>query len=206
MTSKPPPKGVLQGYANRMVAFIAGFALMYFILFTVSNQIQSTKSSFELQLPLSMAKEPLLISACGQSTDAYLLQDLLTELRMDHQFIPQATTDDLRDMSTLIVTLGYSPTGLQMLQQTFEDEYNRIYALTKAAKVRGIPVIAVYLGTGSSYKAKNLTLLKAIMPNVDRFIVMHEGVLTRTIQQSEKDIVTISRIEDLKSVIISSLR
>lgn len=206
MTKKRPLRDTLE----KLLYFTLGFVLMYLILTAASGQIQSNRGTFELQLPLSMAKEPLLISSCGQTTDAYLMQDLLTELRMDHQFIPQANPDDLTNMATLLVAIGYSPTGLDMIKQSYDAESARVDRLVKAAEARGIPIIAVYLGGGSTYRAKNLKLIEVLLPSVDRLILMNEGTLTRDLQKqasaAAKDIVLIDRIEDLKSVIISSLR
>lgn len=188
------------------LSFLLGFAGTLLLLFLVTAQLNGSKEDFELQLPLSIAKEPLLISSCGQSTDAYLMQDLLTDLRMNHQFIPQATSEDLTEMATLILTVGYSPTGLKMLDQSFDDELARVKTLVAAAEKSNIPIIAVYLGGGSAHHAENQRLFEALSPYVDRFITLNKGVLSAAIQASGKDVVTISKLKDLKAVIISSLR
>lgn len=194
-----------QGFKQTALV-LTGFICSYLILSFLTVLLSRSPNNYSLQLPLPIASEPVVVAACGQSLDAYLIQDLMTELRLEHYFIPQAVATDLDGVNTLIVALGHSPLGLRMIGQSLENEIRRTQELLAEAASNDIVIIAVYLGGSSSEDQGNLAIIEAVTPYVDRFIIFEDNNEQDFQFFGHNDTVSIRNIRDLKPVIISSLR
>lgn len=96
-------------------------------------------------LPRPIAKLPLSITSSGQNTDSYIIKDVANELLLDNYFVPMATTDHLEDVVSVVMVVGYSKTGLELKDMTFEDEKKRVNQLLKEIEERELSLITLYI-------------------------------------------------------------
>lgn len=135
-----------------------------------------------LALPLSSnaadipkIKEPVLFTALGQSPDAKTLSVLGGRARLNGDFKPLATADDVAAVKTVFVTVGTSLKGFGAAGVNLQTEIARSAELVKAAKAKGVYLILVHIGGEGRRDAMTNTLLDKLAPHADAFIVYDKG-------------------------------
>jgi hypothetical protein len=98
--------------------------------------------------------KPGLVTTIGQSSDIAVVKALLnTKLKLGLEVKPTAQASDLDGMKTLVVVLGASTKGLGAAGINLDQEKERAKALMKAAKDKGVQVLALHVG-GESRRGK----------------------------------------------------
>jgi hypothetical protein len=110
-------------------------------------------------LPKPIAKQPIVITSAGQSTDTYILRDISNQLMLRSYFMPQAKDTDLKDVSTLVFVVGYSSLGVKLQNITFEEEKLRIKKLLSKAEEDGLAIITVLVGGEKTQDKKTEELI-----------------------------------------------
>lgn len=126
-------------------------------------------------LPKPIAKEYVLITSAGQSTEAYIVNDIANKLMIHNYFMPQAKETDLKGINTIVFVVSYSPIVTKINGISFEDEKKRIIELLKKSKKEKLVVITVYI-SGKERRDKNTDeLLRLICPETDYLIATKEA-------------------------------
>lgn len=133
-------------------------------------------------LPQPIAREEALITSAGQSSDAYIVAEIANQLLINNTFLPRAQETDLVNKGSLLVVVGYSPTGIKAAGITFQDEINRLERLlTRAAELK-IKVIVLHLGGKQRRNYHSDMLLELAAQRTDYLIGVrtanHDGWFT----------------------------
>jgi hypothetical protein len=126
-------------------------------------------------LPQPIAREGVLITSAGQSTDTYIVKDIANQLMIHNYFMPQAKPEDLQDIRTIVFVVGYSPIGEKLHSFSYDDEKKRIEALVNKSKDQGMTVITVIIGGKQRRNSRTDELLKIICTRTDYLIGVREA-------------------------------
>lgn len=159
--------------------------------------------------PPRFAAETVVLSSAGQGNEAYVVQDVLSGLRLRNLFIPRAVPDDLEGAGSLVIALGYSPVSLHMQGSGYDEERARVEALLDAATSRSLPVLALYLGGrrgGDRYEG----LVDLVLRRADYLVAVASGRERERIHGMAGargvPITTVSRLEDLSLPLSAAFR
>lgn len=98
--------------------------------------------------------KPGVITTVGQSSDIAVVKALLnSKLKLGLEVKPTAQAADLDGVKTLVVVLGASTKGLGAAGINLDQEQERAKALMKAAREKGVQVLALHVG-GESRRGK----------------------------------------------------
>jgi hypothetical protein len=161
-------------------------------------------------LPKPIAKEYALITSAGQSTDAYIINDISNRLMIHSYFMPQARAEDLTGVKTVVFVIGNSFLGEKTHGISFNDEKDRIEEMIKKANDEMLTIIAVYIG-GSERRSKETDeLLKLICPNVDYLIATKSGdfddYLSELTERKRTPLTLVSEVSDIEEPFASAFR
>lgn len=185
---------------RKLFLIVIGVTAVFIIKFLVTTD-DSARISTNASNIQPISNEMLLITSAGQSTDTYILQDIANDLRLNNLFMPQATSNDLEDISALIIVVGYSDIGLKIQEKSYDDEYLRIQKLIEDGHQLNIPVVAVYLGGSARRSEKNDELIKITCTNADYIICTNDGNNDDYIGKiAELNTITISLIESINDL------
>lgn len=135
------------------------------------------------------AELPVLLTSCGQSPGPERVRFFLRRLEMDHEFLEQATAEDLIERESsgnpfkaLIIVTGASLKGMGAAGVSMRDELNRTAALIEEAKRQGLPIIGAHV-EGMARRAQGAApgdnsdemSIDAVMPLSDLMIVRQDG-------------------------------
>jgi len=135
------------------------------------------------------AEEPVLIASCGQSPAPVMLKVILQKLKVNFEFAPLATPQDLktkkdagRPYKTLIVTMGASLKGMGAAGISIDDELKRTGELIDEARHEGIKIIGAHI-EGMKRRAQGAAAgdttdeqsIDAVAPKSDLLVVNKEG-------------------------------
>jgi len=161
-------------------------------------------------LPRPIAKEDILITSAGQSTDTYIVKDIANKLMIHNFFMPQAKETDLEDINTLVFVVGYSPVGEKLHETSFEDEKIRITQLLKKSKDEGLKIVTIFIGGKQRRGHKTDELLKLICTRTDYLIGMRESnednLLSELAQKSNIPLTLVKRVNDISEPFASAFR
>lgn len=151
---------------------------LFFVLFFIFLKGQSPNPSAHLtipSLPRPIAKEMVLITSAGQSTDTYIAKDIANGLKIHNYFMPQATTLDLDGIQSVWFVIGYSETSEKLHDFTLESEKERIKNLIELSKKDNLPIIALYIGGKHRRGKQTDELISLVVPHSDYFVATDES-------------------------------
>lgn len=193
----------------KIVLFIA-LLLLLFVNVTIFEKKRASNVISLPSLPKPIAKEYALITSAGQSTDAYIINDIANKMMIHNYFMPQAEKNDLDIVNTLVFAVGYSSIGEKLNVTTYETEKKRIEGLVNKAKEKDIVVITVYIGGKQQRDAKTDELLKLVSPVTDYFISTKEANSDSFISELAKSnripLTLINGVNDLSEPFASAFR
>lgn len=135
------------------------------------------------------AKEPVILTSCGQSPGPVRLKIFMQRLKMDFEYNLHVTAKDLvaakeagRPFKTLIIVTGASLKGMGAAGVSIDDELARTKELIAEAKKQGLTVIGSHI-EGMSRRSQGASAgdnsdeqsIDAVCPNSDFMIVKKEG-------------------------------
>lgn len=141
----------------------------------------------EAQSPAPTAQLPVLLTSCGQSPGPERVKFFLNRLKLEHEFLPQATAQDLvaareagKPYKALLIVTGASLKGMGAAGVSMPQELARTAALIAEAKRQGITLIGAHV-EGMARRAQNAApgdnsdeqSIDAVMP-VSAFMVVRE--------------------------------
>jgi hypothetical protein len=117
---------------------------------------------------------PYLITDVGQGNTAKLVRTILKS-KVTFEFKEQAKADELGDAKTIIIGVGASTKGLGAAGLDIDTETKRTEAILKAAKDKGIKVVAVHLGGQSRRGDLSDKLTRSVFEASAFGVVLKEG-------------------------------
>ena len=125
---------------------------------------------------------PVLLTSCGQSPGPERVRFFLRRLEIEHEFLEQATPEDLSRFSTLLIVTGASLKGMGAAGVSMRDELGRTAALIEEARRLGMTVIGAHV-EGMARRAQGAApgdnsdemSIDAVMPLADLMIVRLDG-------------------------------
>jgi len=180
-------------------------------LMKLSREVKNEEDILTIpSLPQPIAKEAVLITSAGQSTDIYIIKDIANQLMIHNFFMPQAKETDLKDINTLVFVVGYSPIGEKMHDTSFEDEKKRIVQLLEKAKREDLKIVTISIGGNERRGYKTDELLKLICTETDYLIGMREAnddnLLWELAKKSDIPLTLVKRVNDISEPFASAFR
>jgi hypothetical protein len=135
-----------------------------------------TYGSGAIALAQETFSKPGMITSIGQSSDIAIIKALLnTKLKLDLEVNPVAKAGDLGSVKTLVIVLGSSTKGLGAAGIDMDQESTRTKALLKAARDKGIRVLAMHVG-GEARRGKGTNdLIELVVPESQHVVVVASG-------------------------------
>lgn len=198
----------------RSKLYRAALAIVFLmLLFIIGSRFrdQSQANIHTLpSLPRPIAKEAVLITSAGQSTDTYIIRDIANQLMIRNFFMPQAKDTDLKDIHTLVFVIGYSPLGTKLHGISYEDEKKRIKQLLEKSKNENLTVLTVYIGGKQRRGNKTDELLMLICPGTNYLIGLREsnddGFLSELARANGIPLTLVKGINDISGPFASAFR
>ncbi|SNS50514.1 hypothetical protein SAMN05446037_1011134 [Anaerovirgula multivorans] len=192
---------------------VISFTTLLVISFML-NTFVDKKTYRDLQalpsLPRPIAKEMVLITSAGQSTDAYMIKDIANKLMLHNFFMPQAVEPDLENINTVVFVAGYSDIGEKLQEISFQDEKKRIDKLLNSVKEKEIPIITIYIGGNSRRNRKTDMLLKMTCKESDYIISTtdsnYDQFLSNLAKEHNIPITLVEDIRDITEPFVSAFR
>ena len=158
------------------------------VLALATTALASAGSLDAQQAPVT-AELPVLLTSCGQSPGPARVKFFLSRLKLEHEFLEQATAEDLVDrqkagkpVKALIIVTGASLKGMGAAGVSIDDELARTEALIAEARRQGITIIGAHV-EGMSRRAQGAEpgdnsdelSIDAVCPKSDLMIVRQDG-------------------------------
>jgi hypothetical protein len=128
------------------------------------------------------AELPVLLTSCGQSPGPERVRFFLRRLDMEHEFLEQATVQDLDGFSSVLIVTGASLKGMGAAGVSMRDELDRVGALIEEAKRLGMTIVGAHV-EGMARRAQGAApgdnsdemSIDAVMPQADLMMVRQDG-------------------------------
>ncbi len=135
------------------------------------------------------AELPVLLTSCGQSPGPAQVRFFLSRLRLEHEFLEQATAQDLIDrreagnpFRTVIIVTGASLKGMGAAGVSMQDELDRTAALIEEARRQELTLVCAHVegmarraqGAAPGDNSDELSI-DAVCPAADLMIIRQDG-------------------------------
>lgn len=194
------------------IAAIFIITLLVFVLI-IYNSIIKRNGAYVASipsLPMPIATEYALITSAGQSTDVYIINDIANKLMIHNFFMPQAKSEDLDNINTLVFVVGHSNIGEKLHGIDYEQEKQRIEELIAEAKERELVVLTVFLGGKQQLDQEAKELLNIISTKTDYLIGTREanssGFLSDLAKSRRIPFTLVKEVNDLSEPFASAFR
>ena len=119
--------------------------------------------------------EPFLLTSIGQSPDVDMAASLSNRAELDFEFDALAEAEKLEEVESLILVVGGSSKGLGDAGIDSDVEIERAEALIETAREKEMPIVGMHLGGQARRGDLSDSLIEAVFPEVDYYIVVEEG-------------------------------
>lgn len=161
-------------------------------------------------LPRPIAKETILITSAGQSTDTYIVKDIANKLMIHNYFMPQATTFDLDEINTIVFVIGYSRMSEKLYALDYISERERLQNLIDKGVEQNMSLITVYIGGDYRQDEDSNALLELIGSKSDYIIATADETSNQTLIQISKahdvPLTIVQRLTDITEPFASAFR
>lgn len=200
---------------NKKTSFIIGISICILVTaLLVKGMLTKTEKEVGVlllpSLPKPIALEYALITSAGQSTDAYIINDMTNRLLIHNYFMPQAEQADLQGVKSIIFVPGYSAIGVKLHDTTFSKEKERVRNLLAKAKKNKLVVITVYVGGKQRRDQETNELLEILCKQSDYLIATedadYDGFLTGLAKARHLPVTLASGVQDIEEPYASVFR
>jgi len=161
-------------------------------------------------LPRPVARERALVTTAGQGLEGLMVAKYANQLNIRNYYRHRAEPVDLQDVNSLIITLGFSPKGLEAAYTDPEKEQERIRSLVVEATKARIPVILLHIGGMERRSAINDRMARWIAGYASYLIVVRDsnkdGFFTRLAREKKVSFTEAGTLERIKVPLNSAYR
>jgi len=147
---------------------------MLLLIFTLIIGLSSTVISNAQQPELPSADLPILITSCGQSSDANIVSLLSKRIGLEHTYEGLIKAEALNNFKTLILVIGGSGKGLGAAGVDIPWEIERCNKLIEKAREEKMYIIGMHIG-GEDRRGPNSASFIPFAAKVDYLIVKDSG-------------------------------
>jgi hypothetical protein len=145
-------------------------------------------------------EQPLLITSAGQSAEVQLAAVLAKRAKLEYSLSKLATSQELQEAKTLVLSLGASLKGLGAAGLDVAQEKGRVEELLAAARKHEIPVICMHLGGESRRGQLSDDFISSFLPHAKVAIVVKsgnkDGFFSTLCEQSKISLIEVERAAD----------
>lgn len=123
----------------------------------------------------AIAEQPALLTSVGQSADLEMVKALMDNGGLKYNMNKLVKADELKDEKTLILAVGGSSKGLGAAGIKAEDELARVEEVVKAAKEKGMKIIALHVGGENRRGELSDKFIKPAAGKADYIIIVEAG-------------------------------
>jgi hypothetical protein len=120
-------------------------------------------------------KLPVMITACGQSPDAFILKVMCDRIKAKVSYDVRLKANDLKGFKTLMIVMGGSAKGLGEAGIDEKGEIDRVLAVLAKAKAEKTQVIGFHIGGEARKGPLSDKFIEAASPKCDSLIVTEDG-------------------------------
>jgi hypothetical protein len=175
-----------------------------------SNQPPNQDLQNMPSLPKPIAKEMVLITSAGQSTDTYIIKDIANKLMIHNYFMPQASKLDLEDIQSVVFVVGYSEINDTLFDTTYEGEKERIEKLIESCNALDLTVITVFIGGNHRKDKRTVWMLDYIGSNSDYIITTADGDRDQSLYSLANELkipfTIVDKLDDISEPFASAFR
>ncbi len=161
-------------------------------------------------LPRPIAGERALVTTAGQGLDGLIVAKYATKLNIKNYYRHRAEPVDLQDVNSLIITLGFSPTGLEAAYMDLAKEKQRLKELVGAAEKAKMPIILIHLGGMERRSPLNDETARELAEQTSYLVVVKEsnqdGFFTGLAREKHLPFTEVSSLEGIKVPLNSAFR
>jgi hypothetical protein len=194
----------------RTLLILPVLAILLYLVSTNSPLIRNVNAHVIPTLPRPIAKETILVTSAGQSTDTYIIKDISNKLMIHNFFMPQAENEDLENINTIVFVIGYSPLSEKVNQLSLETELIRIESLLNYASMNDVTVISVFIGGKQRRASETDEMLGNIIPKSHYVISTFEGdfdhFISELARQNDIPLTLVENITDVSEPFASAFR
>ncbi len=194
----------------RNLLILPVLAILLYLVSTNSPLIRNVNAHVIPTLPRPIAKETILVTSAGQSTDTYIIKDISNKLMIHNFFMPQAENEDLENINTIVFVIGYSPLSEKVNQLSLETELIRIESLLNYASMNDVTVISVFIGGKQRRASETDEMLGNIIPKSHYVISTFEGdfdhFISELARQNDIPLTLVENITDVSEPFASAFR
>lgn len=147
---------------------------VFLLIFTLIICLTSTIISNAQQPELPSANLPLVITSCGQSSDANIVSLLAKRIGLEHTYEGLIKADAIKNFKTLILVIGGSGKGLGAAGVDIPYEIERCNKLIEKAREEKMYIIGMHIG-GEDRRGPNSANFIPFAAKVDYLIVKESG-------------------------------
>lgn len=185
----------------RKLAFAMLGSFITLLMINIFQYTTEKEYKGNIYIPYSMAEENILITSAGQSTDTYIVKNIVNDMMLHNFFMPKADKVDLESIKSAVIVVGHSIVGESLNDGTFTNEFNRITRLIKDAEQKKVPIIMVYIGGRDRRSTKTNELIKLVAPKSSFIVSTHEGNYDGLLEQISKEYdVPLSLVQDIQEI------
>lgn len=161
-------------------------------------------------LPAPIGKEDILFTSAGQAVDGAIAYSIAEDLHLNGDYRPRALATDLYDYSSLVITVGYSPTGLVNTRRNIAEEKIRVKKLLDEARQTGVPVLLLHLSGKNHDNKQTRELIELAIPYVNYFVGLKEipnrDDIVELLQKNGVRFTLVNELDDIRTPFNSAFR
>ena len=119
--------------------------------------------------------QPVAITSCGQSPDAYTVSLLSKRAKLEHTFDNVLKPESVKAFKTLVIVMGGSAKGLGEAGIDEKSELARVARLLAEAKQAGVKVVAVHVGGESRRGPLSDKFIDPVVAKADYVLITEDG-------------------------------
>ncbi|WP_315119114.1 DUF6305 family protein [uncultured Clostridium sp.] len=140
-----------------------------------SKKVEESAKTEVKGLSEAVAEQPAVLTSVGQSADLEMVKALMDNAQLEYTMNKVIKGSELKDEKTLVLAVGGSSKGLGAAGIKAEDELARTEELIKAAKEKGMKVIAAHVGGENRRGELSDKFIKPAIENADYIIIVESG-------------------------------
>lgn len=199
--------GLIKNEKKRLLGIVIWTVLAVLLVYKMNPRPYGQYTSYLIR---PIAEEKTLITSAGQSTEAYIVKDVINQLKIKNKFSPQLAQLEDDEIKSMIMVVGYSEVNMKIQEKNYLQEYERVDQLIQQAKKQKLPLIGIYLSAGKRKDDETKKLLEKVSQDADYLIVVYdeknEWNREKEIKNQDLPISVVKKLDEIKEPLASAFR